>query len=120
MSYSTVTSNDPKLYEITSRSDTVERDANLYLTDNNLNQKTNSSSSATSTKSSQNGRKMTKTSVTTSKRPKRKSNIKRGRWELKERITFLRGLQRYGKGKWKAIAKLIPHRYVLTFCSFLV
>jgi len=32
------------------------------------------------------------------------------RWVDWERITFLRGLSKYGKGKWKEIAKAIPTR----------
>ena len=35
---------------------------------------------------------------------------KRGRWEKEEKKAFLRGFLIYGRGKWKAIAKLIPHR----------
>lgn len=41
---------------------------------------------------------------------KTKTVVKRGRWEVDEKKTFLRGLRIYGKGKWKAIATLIPHR----------
>ena len=43
----------------------------------------------------------------------KKPIIKRGRWEIEEKKAFLKGLRIYGRGKWKAIAKLIPQRYVI-------
>lgn len=33
-----------------------------------------------------------------------------GRWESRERLTFLYGLRLYGKGKWKQISELISTR----------
>ncbi len=33
-----------------------------------------------------------------------------GRWLMEEKKTFLKGLRIYGRGQWKAIAKLIPNR----------
>jgi hypothetical protein len=45
------------------------------------------------------------------KRSTRKSSVvKRGRWQVEECVAFLQGFRMYGKGKWKAIAKLIPDR----------
>jgi len=38
------------------------------------------------------------------------SSIKRGRWERWEKVAFLKGLRKYGKGKWKLIGSLIPTR----------
>ena len=35
-----------------------------------------------------------------------------GRWKYWEHIEFLKGLRREGKGKWKAIGRAIPTRYV--------
>ncbi|KAL3797447.1 hypothetical protein ACHAW5_004466 [Stephanodiscus triporus] len=35
---------------------------------------------------------------------------KSGRWTDAERLTFLKGLKRFGRGKWKEIATLIPTR----------
>ena len=46
------------------------------------------------------------------KKSKKEKNtvVKRGRWEVGEKKAFLRGLLTYGRGKWKAISKLIPQR----------
>ena len=35
---------------------------------------------------------------------------KYGRWTPAEKAAFLTGLRRFGRGKWKEIAKLIPSR----------
>lgn len=35
-----------------------------------------------------------------------------GRWSLDEKVLFLYGLQKYGKGRWKKIRTYIPSRYV--------
>jgi hypothetical protein len=35
-----------------------------------------------------------------------------GRWTFEEKILFLKGLRRYGRGKWKKIGSLLPTRYV--------
>ena len=41
-----------------------------------------------------------------------------GRWDLDEKILFLYGLQKYGKGRWKKIRTYVPGRYVRA-CVFL-
>jgi hypothetical protein len=33
-----------------------------------------------------------------------------GRWSLDEKILFLYGLQKFGKGRWKKISIYVPHR----------
>lgn len=35
-----------------------------------------------------------------------------GRWTLDEKILFLYGLQKFGKGRWKKISFYVPERYV--------
>lgn len=42
-------------------------------------------------------------------KPKKRTSI--GRWETWERLEFLRGLRRHGKGRWKKIGESIPTRY---------
>ncbi|KAL3789502.1 hypothetical protein HJC23_009738 [Cyclotella cryptica] len=39
-----------------------------------------------------------------------KSNVKSGRWTQAEKLTFLVGLKKFGRGKWKEIATMIPSR----------
>ncbi len=51
---------------------------------------------------------------------KTKGIVKRGRWSLHEKKAFLRGFQKYGRGRWKAIAKLIPQRCVILEYEFMV
>jgi hypothetical protein len=46
-------------------------------------------------------------------------NNKTGRWSLDEKILFLYGLRKFGKGRWKKIGAYIPHRYVCV-CSGLL
>lgn len=41
---------------------------------------------------------------------------KYGRWTPAEKAAFLTGLKRFGRGKWKEIAKLIPTRSTGEFC----
>lgn len=36
----------------------------------------------------------------------------RGRWTADEKLLFLYGLKKFGKGKWKKISPLLPRRYV--------
>jgi hypothetical protein len=35
-----------------------------------------------------------------------------GRWTLDEKILFLYGLQKFGKGRWKKMSVYLPNRYV--------
>ena len=35
-----------------------------------------------------------------------------GRWTPDEKILFLYGLKRFGKGRWKKMSVYLPHRYV--------
>jgi hypothetical protein len=35
-----------------------------------------------------------------------------GRWTQDEKLLFLLGLKRYGKGRWKKMSVYLPHRYV--------
>lgn len=46
----------------------------------------------------------------TTKQEKVKKNV--GRWDHWERLAFLEGLRRYGRGRWKKISDMIPTRYV--------
>jgi len=39
-------------------------------------------------------------------------NKRSGRWTLDEKILFLYGLRRFGKGRWKKISIYLPDRYV--------
>lgn len=41
---------------------------------------------------------------------------KYGRWTPAEKAAFLTGLKRFGRGKWKEIAKLIPTRSTGELC----
>lgn len=36
-----------------------------------------------------------------------------GRWTLDEKVLFLYGLQKFGKGRWKKISLYVPGRYVV-------
>jgi hypothetical protein len=36
-----------------------------------------------------------------------------GRWTLDEKILFLYGLQKFGKGRWKKMSVYLPNRYVI-------
>ena len=38
-----------------------------------------------------------------------------GRWTLDEKILFLYGLRRFGKGRWKKISIYLPDRYVFSW-----
>jgi hypothetical protein len=35
-----------------------------------------------------------------------------GRWDAKEKLLFLYGLSKFGKGRWKKISVYVPDRYV--------
>jgi hypothetical protein len=41
------------------------------------------------------------------------SGFRVGRWTLDEKILFLFGLQKFGKGRWKKISTYVPQRYVI-------
>jgi hypothetical protein len=41
-------------------------------------------------------------------------NHRAGRWTPDEKILFLYGLKRFGKGRWKKMSIYLPHRYVKT------
>ena len=45
------------------------------------------------------------------KKLKMKKRTSVGRWEPWEKLEFLRGLRRHGKGHWKKIGEAIPTRY---------
>jgi hypothetical protein len=51
------------------------------------------------------------------KKSARKSSQKVGRWTLDEKILFLYGLRKFGKGRWKKISVFLPDRYVRLSCS---
>jgi hypothetical protein len=36
-----------------------------------------------------------------------------GRWTLDEKVLFLYGLQKFGKGRWKKMSVYLPNRYVI-------
>jgi hypothetical protein len=40
-----------------------------------------------------------------------------GRWTPDEKILFLYGLKRFGKGRWKKMSIYLPHRYVCVSCK---
>jgi hypothetical protein len=46
----------------------------------------------------------------------RKASHKLGRWSLDEKILFLYGLRKFGKGRWKKISVFLPDRYVRLSC----
>ena len=37
-------------------------------------------------------------------------NMRTGRWTLDEKLLFLYGLRKYGKGRWKKISVYLPNR----------
>jgi hypothetical protein len=41
---------------------------------------------------------------------KTRSKQTRGRWTKYEQVAFLRGIKKFGKGKWSKIATAIPSR----------
>ena len=40
-----------------------------------------------------------------------------GRWTMDEKLLFLYGLRKFGKGRWKKISVYLPDRYVKSLCS---
>jgi hypothetical protein len=44
--------------------------------------------------------------------PPPQRSYRTGRWSLDEKILFLYGLRKFGKGRWKKISFYLPHRYV--------
>ena len=42
----------------------------------------------------------------------KEGNHRTGRWTPDEKILFLYGLKRFGKGRWKKMSIYLPHRYV--------
>ena len=64
----------------------------------------------------------TRTKKATRKKTKHKNknpDHAEGRWKYWEHMEFLKGLRREGKGKWKAIGRAIPTRYVHILYHFL-
>ena len=47
-----------------------------------------------------------------SKKARRAFN--KGRWSDEEKLLFLVGLRKYGKGRWKQIGRVLTTRYVLS------
>jgi hypothetical protein len=44
--------------------------------------------------------------------------LRSGRWGNDEKLLFLYGLKRFGKGRWKKMSVFLPHRYVcLCLCE---
>jgi hypothetical protein len=88
------------------------------MNDSSITTNTKSAKSTCTTNTTISNKKRSYRKKSTPKKQKRKtpSNknpvVRRGRWALEEKKAFLRGFRLYGKGKWKAIAKLIPERYV--------
>ena len=50
--------------------------------------------------------------ATTSNPPSHGPVQRTGRWTPDEKILFLYGLKRFGKGRWKKMSVYLPHRYV--------
>jgi Myb-like DNA-binding domain len=46
--------------------------------------------------------------------PQPQSDQRFGRWTADEKILFLYGLNKFGKGRWKKISLYVPGRYVLS------
>lgn len=44
------------------------------------------------------------------KKKARRKDFHKGRWSEEEKLLFLVGIRKYGKGKWKEIASVLPSR----------
>ena len=66
--------------------------------------------SDTSTASDSSSRPKTKTITKTKSSSKKSSSHRTGRWSLDEKILFLYGLRKFGKGRWKKISVFLPNR----------
>lgn len=53
----------------------------------------------------------TTTTVNTRKGSDRNPSHRTGRWTLDEKVLFLYGLQKFGKGRWKKMSVYLPNRY---------
>jgi hypothetical protein len=54
----------------------------------------------------------TTTPVNPRKGSDRNPSHRSGRWTLDEKVLFLYGLQKFGKGRWKKMSVYLPNRYV--------
>jgi hypothetical protein len=54
----------------------------------------------------------TTTTVSSRKASDRNPSHRTGRWTLDEKVLFLYGLQKFGKGRWKKMSVYLPNRYV--------
>jgi hypothetical protein len=54
----------------------------------------------------------TTTTVCSRKGSDRNPSHRSGRWTLDEKVLFLYGLQKFGKGRWKKMSVYLPNRYV--------
>jgi hypothetical protein len=52
------------------------------------------------------------TTVNARKCSDRNPSHRSGRWSLDEKVLFLYGLQKFGKGRWKKMSVYLPNRYV--------
>jgi hypothetical protein len=55
----------------------------------------------------------TTTTVSSRKGSDRNPSHRSGRWTLDEKVLFLYGLQKFGKGRWKKMSVYLPNRYVI-------
>lgn len=55
---------------------------------------------------------VTTAALSSSKSSERNPSHRTGRWTLDEKILFLYGLQKFGKGRWKKMSVYLPNRYV--------
>lgn len=52
----------------------------------------------------------TTTTVSSRKGSERNPSHRSGRWTLDEKVLFLYGLQKFGKGRWKKMSVYLPNR----------
>jgi hypothetical protein len=60
----------------------------------------------------------TTTTVSPRKGSDRNPSHRTGRWTLDEKVLFLYGLKKFGKGRWKKMSVYLPNRYVSGRTSF--